>query len=98
MRASKIQEIRLREAQLPRGFAKVPVHQIGTKVVVTRFDWSVGGEYQAGRSQLTCLRQTETASCHQVQYVFQRKKRGMAFIHVVNRGLQANRLQCTVAA
>src|SRR5271157_6014910 len=33
-----------------------------------------------------------------MQYVFEREKRGVAFIHVVNRGLQANRLQGTVAA
>src|SRR5271157_4197535 len=33
-----------------------------------------------------------------MQYVFERKKRRVAFIHVVNRGLKANRLQRTVAA
>jgi hypothetical protein len=31
-------------------------------------------------------------------HVFERKKSGVAFVHMVNRGLQANRLQRSVAA
>src|SRR5271166_900363 len=48
--ACKVQEIPPRQAQLSRGLAKVPVYEIGVKVVLTSFNGSVSGENQAGGS------------------------------------------------
>ena len=82
-----------------RRIAEIAVHQFRREIVVAGFDRSVRGEHQAGGGELARFGEDSgRLRLHQVPHMFEREKGRVAFVHVIDGGLQTQGLQRAIAA
>ena len=86
------------DAELRRIVAKVFPHQLERKRVVPRGHRGVRGENIARRHDLERRVKIKLVLSHAAPDQFERKKRAVAFIHVIRRGLDPHRVQRVDAA
>jgi hypothetical protein len=84
------------EAGIERG--EIMIHQVWREIVVAGRHGRVRSEDEAGGGEDAGFGETEMLRFHQGADAFKGKKRGMAFVHVINGGVQTESFEGADAA
>ena len=92
------EEIAAADAEAAIGSGEIMIHEAGGEIVVAGGDGRMGGEDQAGRGENAGFGEGEMLRFHERADAFQSEESGMAFVHVIDSGVQAESFQSTNAA
>jgi hypothetical protein len=79
-------------------WVEVAFDQAGIEVIVSGRNGSVGGENQARRGEGSGFGQGQMLRLHQADNAFEAEKGGMAFVHVLNGGLDADGFESAISS
>ena len=65
---------------------------------MARCDRSVSREHETCRGKYFCFLEGQLSGLHEANYAFQAEESGVPFIHVINRGIQPDRLKSSIAS